>query len=441
MRLGASIHAIGLALLLCLLAPPTAGAPLPGKQEFDRAIASFNAGDFATALQRFLEARRAGLDTPGLRFNLGSTYYRLRRYAEAQAEFEALARNPQWAALAHYNLGLTAQRMGDIRRAQAHFDEAQRTTTDPNLRALAGIALERLGGASLPPRAGTLISLAGGYDSNAALFTDNAAAGAGGGGDYFAEALAVSSLNLSGNAALGWNARGALLLRKYREQGEFDFQALRAGISRDRDAGDRQFSVGGDYGAAYYGGALLEQAAAFEVQARTRLAAGRDLRGRYRLARIDGGDAYRYLDGWQQRLSLDTGFAWRRALWRTGYQLEIENRRDLQQGAEFLSYSPHRHLLFANAVLPDVAGWRGEARLEYRASRYRDPYRLDGGSRVVTRLDDRFAFALRGSRGLGGGRRAFAEYSHYRNESSIDSYDYRRSQLLFGIEVTLEDAR
>lgn len=436
MRLGASIHAIGLALLLCLLAPPPAGAAPPGKPEFDGAIKSFNAGDFAAALQGFLVARRAGLDTPALRFNLGSTYYRLRRYAEAQAEFEALARDPQWAALAHYNLGLTAQRMGDTGRALAHFDQAQRTAADPNLRALAGIALERLGGASLPPRTGTLISLAGGYDSNAGLFTDETAVG-GGGGDYFAEALAVSSLNLSGDAALGWNAQGALVLRKYREQGEFDFQALRAGISRDRDAGDRQFSVGGDYGVAYYGGALLEQAAALEVQARKRLEGGGDLRGRYRLARIDGGAAYRYLDGWQQRFSADTGFAWRRALWRAGYQLEIENRRDLQQGAEFLSYSPHRHLLFASAALPDVAGWRGEARVEYRASRYRDPYRLDGGSRVVTRVDDRYAFALRASRGLGDRRRAFAEYSHYRNDSSIDSYDYRRGQLLFGIEVTL----
>lgn len=440
MRLRASIRAIGVALLLCL-APAPADAAFPGEQDFNRALASFNAGDFAAALQGFQAARRAGLDTPGLRFNLGATYYRLRRYAEAQGEFEALARDPRWAALAHYNLGLTAMRLGDTEAASAHFDQAHRTTADPNLRALAGVALERLGRASLPPLTGTLISLAGGYDSNPALFTDNTPAGRRAGGDYFAEALAVATRNLSGDAALGWNAHGALVLRKHLDQGEFDLQGLRAGISRDSDSGRTQFSVGGDYSLIYFDGDLLEQAAALDVRARTRLDAGRDLRGRYELARIDGGSDYRHLDGWQQRLSADAGFAWRRALWRAGYQLEIEDRRDLRQGNVFLSYSPRRHTLFATAELPNLAGWRAEVRAEYRASRYRDPYRLDDGSRVVERKDDRYGLALRASRGVGAGRRAFVDYSYYRSDSSIDDYDYRRSQLMLGIEIALEKSR
>jgi tetratricopeptide (TPR) repeat protein len=425
MRLQVSVRAVGVALLLCLLAPVPAIAAFPGEQDFNRAIASFNAGDFAAALQGFLHARRSGLDTSGLRFNLGATFYRLRRYAEAQGEFEALARDPQWAPLAHYNLGLTAMRLGDAAQAQAHFDRAQRTTADPNLRALAGIALERLGRATLPPRTGTLISLAGGHDSNPALYTDNTVAGSRTGGDYFVEALGASTRNLSGDAALGWNAHGALVLRKYLDQGEFDLQGLRAGISRDTDSGVTQYSVGGNYSLIYFDGDLLEQAAALDAQARTRLQAGRDLRGRYQLARIDGGSAYGHLDGWQQRISADTGFAWQRALWRAGYQLDIEDRRDP-------SYSPRRHLLFAIAELPDVAGWRAEARVEYRASRYRD---------VDARRDDRYGLALRASRGVSTGRRAFVEYSYYRNDSSIDDYDYRRGQLLVGIEVALEQAR
>ena len=424
MRVRASIRASCAALLLCLLSAPPAIAAFPGEQDFDRAIASFNAGDFAAALQGFQKARQAGLDTPGLRFNLGATYYRLRRYAEAQGEFEALASDPQWAPLAYYNLGLTAMRLGDAGQAQAYFDRAQRTTADTNLHALAGVALERLGRATLPPRTGTLISLAGGYDSNPALYTDNAATGSRAGGDYFVEALAASTRGLSGNATPGWNAHGAVVLRKYLDQGEFDLQGLRAGISRDTDSGVTQFSLGGNYSLIYFDGDLLEQAAALDLQVRTRLDTGRDLRGRYELARIDGGSDYRHLDGWQQRLSADTSFAWRRALWRAGYQLEIEDRRDP-------GYSPRRHLLFAVAELPDVAGWRSEARVEYRASRYRDPHRAD----------DRYGLALRGSRGVSAGRRAFADYSYYRSDSSIDAYDYRRSQLMVGIEIALEKPR
>lgn len=441
MRLRACGRVIGVALLLCLSAPPPASGATPGTGAFDRAVASFNAGDFNAALLRFLEARHAGLDTPGLRFNLGATYYRLRRYAEAQQEFRTLALDAQWAGLAYYNLGLTAMRLGDPGQAQAYFDSAQRTTADPNLRALAGVALERLGRASLPPRTGTLISLAGGYDSNPALYTDNTAGASRAGGDYFAEVLAASTHSLSGSAALGWNAHGAALLRKYLHQDEFDLWGLRAGISRDTDSGTTQLSLGGDYSPIYVDGQLLEQAVTLDVQARRRLPAGRDLRGRYELARLRGGAGYEYLDGWQQRLSVDTGFAWGRGLWRAGYEMDVEDRRDLQQGAEFLSYSPRRHMLFATAELPDVAGWRAELRAEFRVSRYRDPYRLDGGARVVVRSDDRYGFALRCSRGVGAGRRAFVEFSDYRSDSTIDSYDYRRGQLLVGIEFAPREAR
>ena len=424
MRLRASNCAIGAALLVCLLAPAPAAAAFPGERHFNGALASFNAGDFTAALQGFLQARRAGLDTPGLRFNLGATYYRLRRYAEARTEFEALARNPQWAALAHYNLGLTAMRLGDAEEARAHFDQAHRTSADTNLRALAGIALERLGRASLPPSSGTVVSLAGGYDSNPALYTDDTAAGTRTGGDAFVEALGASTRNLSGNSARGWNAHGAFVLRKYLDQGEFDLQGLRAGISRDTDSGVAQFSVGGNYGIVYFDGQLLEQAAALDVQGRTRLQGGRDLRGRYQLASIAGGSHYRYLDGWQQRLSADVGFAWQRALWRAGYQLDIEDRRDP-------GYSPRRHLLFAIAELPDVAGWKTEARAEYRASRYRD---------VLARRDRRHGLALHASRDAGARRRAFVDYSYYRNDSSITGYDYRRSQLMLGLEIALDKA-
>ncbi|MEX2198765.1 MAG: tetratricopeptide repeat protein [Burkholderiales bacterium] len=425
MRLRATIRAIGAAFLLCVLAPAPAAAAFPGEQHFNAARAAFNAGDFAAALQRFLQARHSGLDTPGLRFNLGATYYRLHRYAEARAEFEALARDPQWAPLAHYNLGLTSMRLGDTEGGRAHFDQAHRTSADTNLRTLAGVALERLGRATLPPRSGTVVSLAGGYDSNPALYTDNTVAGSRTGGDTFVEALGASTRNLSGNAALGWNAHGAFVLRKYLDQGEFDVQGLRIGISRDTDTGAAQFSVGGNHGIVYFDGQLLEQAAALEVQGRTRLQGGRDLRASYELASIDGGSHYRYLDGWQQRLSAGVGFAWQRALWRTGYQLDIEDRRDP-------GYSPRRHRLFAIAELPDVAGWKTEARAEYRASRYHD---------AQARRDDRYGLALRASRDAGAGRRAFVDYSYYRNESSIDDYDYRRSQLMLGLEIALEKSR
>src|SRR5712691_3800809 len=164
---------VPVSLVLCVVTAQSARAATPGAQAFEQGIQAFRAGNYQGALQSFLDARQAGLDTPGLRYDLGATYYRLGRYAEADLEFQALARDPGWAPLAHYNLGLTAQRMGRERQATEHFEQARRATTDPNLRALAATALERLGRAPAP-RTSAVISLAGGYDSNVTLSQDAA---------------------------------------------------------------------------------------------------------------------------------------------------------------------------------------------------------------------------------------------------------------------------
>jgi tetratricopeptide (TPR) repeat protein len=414
------------------------GAAADGAQAAEQGVNAFRAGNYPAALQSFLDARQAGLDTPGLHYNLGATYYRLGRYAEAEREFQALAPDPKWAPLAHYNLGLTAQRAGRRQQAMQYFEQAYRATTDPNLRTLAATALERLGGAPPSPGTDAVVSLAGGYDSNATLSPDAATAGVSHRSDLFVEALAAASHRLTGNSAHGWVAHGGLILRKYRDLNQFDLTGSRAGLGYETDSGRLQIGVGGYFDLIYVGGDRLEQAAVVDVQARMRLDADGDLRGRYQLGRIEGGGGFGYLDGWQQRLSADAGFALAPAFVRVGYQLERNNRRDLEQGTEFFSSSPTRHSLFASVALRKVGDWQADARGEYRVSRYNDPDRLNGGALEVTRKDDRYGFALRANRRLTAPWRAFVDASYYRNQSNLDPYDYGRFQLMVGIEAALE---
>jgi tetratricopeptide (TPR) repeat protein len=420
-------------LVLCVVPGRAASAATPAEQDFEQGVQAFRAGNYQGALQSFLDARQAGLDTPGLRYDLGATYYRLGRYAEAEPEFQALARDLGWAPLAHYNLGLTAQRMGRERQATEHFEQAHRTTTDPNLRALAATALERLGRAA--PRTSALVSVAGGYDSNVALSQDAVTVGSSHQSDSFVETLAAASRGLTENTARGWVAHGGLVVRKYTDLDQFDLTGLRAGLSYETDSGPLQTSVGGYFDTVYIGGNRLERVAMADAQARIRLDAGRELRARYQLGRIAGGGGFEYLDGWQQRLSADAGFALGSAFVRAGYQLELNDRRDLQQQADFFSASPTRHSLFATVALSDVGGWQSEARGEYRVSRYRDPDRQSGLE--VRRKDDRYGFALRASRSLSALWRAFVDTSYYRNQSNLNPYDYGRYQLVLGIEAVL----
>lgn len=413
-----------------------------GELAAEQGVIAFRAGDYQAALRSFLDALGAGLDTPGLHYNLGATYYRLQRYPEAEREFQALAPDPKWAPLAHYNLGLTAQRAGRPQQAMEYFDQAHRTTTDPNLRALAATAFERLRGAPPSPQAGAVISLSGGYDSNATLSPDAATGGVSHQGDRFVEALAAATHLLAGNTERGWVAHGSLVLRKYADLHQFDVAVSRAGLSHERYWGRLQTSVGAYFDTAYIGGDRLEQGTSLDVQASSRLESGGELRGRYQFGHIAGGSGFEYLDGRQQRLSAEAGVALASALVRAGYQLELNHRRDLQQGSEFLSASPTRHALFASVALRNLAGWRTDARGEYRVSRYRDPDLIDAGLPLgileVTRRDRRYGFGLRAERRLSAPWRLFIDYSYYRNESNLDTYDYSRGQLMAGIEASLE---
>ena len=413
-----------------------------GELAAEQGVIAFRAGDYQAALRSFLDALGAGLDTPGLHYNLGATYYRLQRYPEAEREFQALAPDPKWAPLAHYNLGLTAQRAGRPQQAMEYYDQAHRTTTDPNLRALAATAFERLRGAPPSPQASAVISLAGGYDSNATLSPDAATGGVSHQGDRFVEALAAATHLLAGNTERGWVAHGSLVLRKYADLHQFDVAVSRAGLSHERYWGRVQTSVGAYFDTAYIGGDRLEQGTSLDVQASSRLGSGGELRGRYQFGHIAGGSGFEYLDGRQQRLSAEAGFTLASALVRAGYQLELNHRRDLQQASDFLSASPTRHALFASVALRNVAGWRTDARGEYRVSRYRDPDLIDAGPPLgileVTRRDRRYGFGLRAERRLSAPWRLFIDYSYYRNESNLDTYDYSRGQLMAGIEASLE---
>jgi len=438
---GLRLSYLAVALLLSVVPLHPVRAAADGALAAERGIAAFRAGDYAVALQLFLDARAAGLDTPGLRYDLGATYYRLGRYAEAEREFQALVPDPKWAPLADYNLGLTAQRAGRPQRAIEYFERAYRTTTDPNLRSLAATAFERLRGAPPSPQASAVISLAGGYDSNATLSPDASTVAVSHQGDRFVEALAAATHLLAGNTERGWVAHGSLVLRKYADLHQFDVAGSRAGLSEERYWGRVQTSVGAYFDTAYIGGDRLEQGTSLEAQASWRPDAGGELRGRYRFGHIAGGSGFEYLDGRQQRLSVEAGFTLAGALLRAGYELELNHRRDLQQESEFFSASPTRHSLFATVALRNVAGWQADARGEYRVSRYGDPNLIDEGALgilEVTRKDRRYGFALRANHRLTAPWGVFIDYSYYRNNSNLDTYDYSRHQLMAGIEATLE---
>lgn len=421
-------------LLLASLSP--ALATTATQAEFERGLAASQRGEHQQAVKAFLQAQQAGFDKPALHYNLGVSYFRLEEYARARQQFERLARDPQWAALAHYNLGLVARRLDDPDRAADHFEQAYRRTDNNRLRALAATALDRLPVSRHD--AGTTFSatVAAGYDSNVALAPDAETVNLTDNSDMFVEAGAVVNHRLSADRSSARYLFGGLHVRQYTDVSEFDQYSLRLGLNQLHMGQRWQLDLSGYVDSIYVDSSRFEQSLNFDVRARRPLAGGKVLGLRYQGGLIDGGSRYAYLDGWQQRLGINTLLPTDAGRLRLGYQLELNDRDDLARNGEFFSYSPTRHKLFVLLDRPAPGNWHYTLRGEYRYSRYDDPYRLTNGStREVTREDHRYLAGVRGQRTLSRKTDLFLDYRYIDNDANLEAYDYARHQIMGGIEA------
>src|SRR5215469_11109704 len=133
-----------IALCLCNFGGRAASQPADAAAVYAEGVADFQSGDYAQALAAFLKARDEGYTGPQLGYSLGSTYYQLGRYDSARHEFESLLSDPALAGLCHYNLGLIAQRQGDVETAREEFKAAETQSSEPAVKRLAADTLAKL---------------------------------------------------------------------------------------------------------------------------------------------------------------------------------------------------------------------------------------------------------------------------------------------------------
>ncbi len=421
-------------VLLVTLSPVLAATA--GQPDFDRGLKAAQNGQHQQAIRAFLQAQQAGFDKPALHYNLGVSYFRIEDYAKARQQFERLTRDPQWAALAHYNLGLVARRLDNSDRAADHFELAYRHTDNARLRALAATALDRLPVADRDARTTLSATVAAGYDSNVALAPDAETVNLTDNSDLFVEAGAVINHRLSADRSGARYLFGGLHVRQYTDVSEYDQQSLRLGLNQLQTGQRWQLDLSAYVDTIYVDSSRFEQALNVDVRARRPLAGGKVLGLRYQGGLIDGGSRYAYLDGWQQRLGINTLLPTDIGRLRLGYQLELNDRDDLTQSGEFFSYSPTRHSLFVVLDRSGPDNWRYILRGEYRYSDYADPYRISNGTTTeVKREDHRYLAGVRGQRKLSDKTDLFLDYRYIDNDSTLEAYDYARHQIMGGIEA------
>jgi hypothetical protein len=429
-RKSARAGAIGLVVLLLLSSHAPAHAqtviPEPGLAQFQRGVAQYRSGDYASALYLFLMARAAGNRNPNLSYDIALTLYQLGRDEEARHAFEDLAFVKGYEDIAEYHLGLLAARAGNREAATSSLRRtAERTDFEP-LRRLAAASLARLDGLLPSATAAAYAAIGSGFDSNAGYqtdelqqLTDSA--------DAFAEGIGAVDVPL-GN---GLSALASVYAREYREFEDYSQQTGQLALRAQTGGLDWQAGITTRAEASWLGGERLHESATVGIEGRRALRSV-TLIGHLASTRFVAEQLYPELDGWRHRAGVE--FAGLRGAF--GYDFELNERADLEDGALFASRSPLRHQLTARTSRSVADRVTLEWRARYRYSLYADADRFAGG--VEQRRKDTLAEAGLGARWrLSRLWSVLTELRYGRNTSTLEHYEYRRGAGVVSVEFSL----
>lgn len=419
---------LAVALWLVIATVQAAG----GEEQFQTGLGAFRAGDYRQALVHFEQARRAGYDSAMLDYNIGVSHYKLGDYRQARSALQRAVRSPELRGVACYNLGLTALRLDEPQQALDWFEQARAATSDESLQALAGRQIASLESRPPDPPREWLANLAVnvGYDDN---IVDPVSETGQVLEDSLFELLALASGPVAGTLRNGVRLDGSLYALRYHQYGEYDMNVLRGGVAGLRVLGEWQGELAGHYEVSTLGGDDYLHTAQLTVAGARRWSDNARLRLRYRYAQVDARNpGYEQLSGWRQQFDAQNRWGSDGRNMLVAYQLELNDRADLQIGTSFTSYSPTRHQIRFGGETGLGSKWIAGGELGARISRYDDADR-SSGSRPVTRQDDQLQLKLRARRPLAYGWEVVLEYGYTFNESNIDLYDYRRNLVLLGV--------
>jgi hypothetical protein len=416
----------GAIVLLCAARGPAPGhAASEADAAFDAGIRASRAGNDREALKQFQHAQAAGLERAALHYNLGVTHYRLGNYLAARSSFQRLARHETLAALAHYNLGLVALRLNENDEAHRQFLIAHRLTEDPKLRYLARQQIAQLAPDTHEgKRWSATVSAGAGYDDNLLVQETGGAART---GDQFLELYLAGTGTVHGTRRDGVKLHGSAHLVEYLDKDAFSMSFLRGGTARVKELGGWGAEAGGELELSTLGDRDYLRALSVQVSGKRAIAAATTLELRYRFSDVRARDSiFSYLDGYQQRLSIE-GYRSQPQGWLRGRALvELNDRNDLREGSVFTSFSPTRTGIRAEYGRYFAGNWEVFGTLGLTASRYRDADVLADASRV-RRSDDQLQIGLSVARNLDRRWQIGADYQYYDNDSNLPAYDYTRN--------------
>jgi tetratricopeptide (TPR) repeat protein len=397
---------------------------------FAQGVKDSSSGKHEAALKQFQMARKAGMKSAKLDYNLAVTYYRLGRYEESRKIFMKLTNNDVFSQLTYFNLGLIANKQKNERKAVKWFQRAYKGKSE-KVGELAAIALKRLG--KMPkktvrkkPAWKGLVSASLESDSNVNLATDEV--------NEPSKSDTSMSLYASANRWLKGNRKDGVRLdlnvnsQTYSSETQYNYLQLHARLSRYGRLGSWRTRFSGSWDEITLDNSAYERIISARADGRYNLSKDRQLRLRYRLSRILADSTYDYLDGWRHQLRAGVRQRYGKKRVRAYYQLEVNDRDDYISpiSGRFASYSPTRHVLRVTGYLPVSDSWTVRLDGRLRMSRYADANEFSVGA-PKKREDDQYRLGVKLTHKFDKRLEFAVEYQHTDNNSNIDVYDYDRS--------------
>ena len=399
------------ALALFVIQAPQAVADAPA--DWQAGKDAFAAGDAASALVFFTNARDQGMSGPAVHYNIAVCQFELGDYAAARDTFALIAtRFPKMRGLAEYNVGLAERRLGNTVAAQKHFIAAWYASDDPKIRALAAGQLTEVEREPADDSYG-LVSVSVGHDDNVAL-RDQLGLPAGVSGESpFADVFAM--LTIPSASFEGFAFDGALYAVAYPDADEYNQTEVRAGVLYERDTDDWRFKGGLHLVTGTLDGTRFNEEMNTDFRATYYASDAASVELRLQYDEIRGTETlFEGIDG--NRMRFDVRYRWSRLphylVLRAG--IEENDRRDA-------GVSPKRQRAQVNYYYQLGDRWEIDAEASFRVSDY---------DNTVVLRDEKLAAVAVGARYEISDHWALSfRYRYSENDSTDPVFSYERNQF------------
>ena len=417
-----SIKKVSLSILIILF---TSVVFASAEKDFKQGIEFFKTGNYSSAVLKFEAAKKQGIKTVSLFYNLASSYYKLGDYKNSEKYFKQVAQSKEMRDLAEYNLGLIALKQNDPNKARQYFNSIVNSGSDKKLIELSKRKLS-INKKNKSPLSVYLSSNIG-YGDNIDSSPDDTVSGE---SDSFYDFFASVESVVSGKRKAGWLVNGSYYRLDYFGSGDYDEYQYLLGLTKQQKFADWDTSFVINLSNNNYAGLDYLSTLKLEAKGRKKLSKQQRLYFRYQYSDISSKDAsYDYLDGWRQRLKVEFRNYGSKNTRQFYYELELNDRGQLIGINDAYDYSPTRHTLRGKYSHLLDKKWRLHGDLSFRLSDF-------PASDTVNRNDKRWKFAVSTDYRLDRKIKLTSKLQYLDNSSSVDRYNYDRTVIKLGLTMS-----